>query len=112
MPMRDIEVEWEKAAQDLLRKRDTYTQKTIKEEFAENPTKDAIEFDPLWHYYATPVINKRYTVVWRMANRANKRIANVRAVVPTRFSGDDLERIKTEVSTVVSNESNGAIKLF
>ena len=103
-----LRVSWEPAAKDLLQKRDRYTREAIEEEFADNPTKGAIEFDVQEHYYATPVANKRYTVVWKMSDK----VANVRAVLPTQFLGSDIERIRNEVKFAVNKESKGAIQLF
>ncbi len=107
-----MEVSWDPAAKVLLQKRDRYTREAIQVEFADNPIKDAIEFDMQQHYYVTPVANKRYTVVWKMSDGLNKKTAKVHAVVPTQFLGNDIDRIRNEVKFAVNKESKGTIKLF
>jgi hypothetical protein len=107
MPEEQFEIEWMPEAEDLLRKRDRFTRQAIKEDFARDPHKGAIELDH--DFYATPVANSRFTVVWERA--PNRQVCSVKAVVATRFSAQSKEKLKDQVREVVLLESRGKLKL-
>jgi len=104
-----FKVEWDQEAENLLRRRGSYAFEKIQEEFERDPNKEAIAFDPINHYFVTPVANRRYSVVWRMLPDQN--VAKVSAVVPTRFVPEDAETLKERVKSIVLQESCGRIKL-
>lgn len=108
--MAEFKFEWHKEADDLLRRRGSYTLEQIHSEFEDSPLKNAVELDPLNNFYVTPVASGRYSVVWQLIQ--DKNIAQVSAVVPTRFSGEaNSQDLKESVKSVVSQEFGGRITL-
>ena len=102
-----FEISWSPEAEDLLRKRDRFTRQAIKEDFAHNLQRDAIALDG--DFYATPVANSRFTVVWQRTG--NRHIIAVKAVVPTQFRAESKEKLRDQVKEVVHLESRGKLKL-
>lgn len=100
-----IEAIWLPAGQRLLDKWDRYIRKTVQNEFAAGPMKEAVEFDPVKHSYATPVSDKRFTVIWELGEDKGHKIAYVRAVLPIHFTSQDKEQIEKQVAYVLEIES-------
>jgi hypothetical protein len=104
-------INWLDAAERLLRKRDHYTQKAIRSEFAADPFKDAIEIDNLRHHFVTPVSDRRFVVIWKW-DASDQKSIEVQAVVPSQLISRDPEEIREQVSELVRLETNGALSLY
>lgn len=107
-----FDVRWLAEAERLLRKRDHYTEEAIRTEFEHNPEKEgAIEIDKQKHLYVTPVADERFVVLWDLVTLPDRKIANVRAVLPTQLISDKPDQIRDQIREVVEHESKGAVKL-
>jgi hypothetical protein len=101
-------VTWDGSALDLLEQRDRFTRQAIRDEFTQDPTTKAVQFDSAEGGFVTPVADDRYSVVW-YRDAANQ-TAVVRAVVPwTRFGGLSGEDLKIQLAKVVQQESKGKV---
>lgn len=69
---------WEDEALQILERRDRYARNAVREEFREEPKKNAVEYDTDQHVFVTPVVDQRFGVVWREDGLS----AIVQAVVP------------------------------
>ena len=115
--MSDLTVVWEEEALKLLEERDRFTRNAIRQEFGRDPKKDAIQFDPDHATYATPVSDRRFSVVWRW--KPEDRQVVVRAVVPLTNmpvneselrKPEDLVKLKDYIWRAVEVESKGEIR--
>jgi hypothetical protein len=100
------EVDWSPEAKELLGMRDRFTRLEIMNDFKQNPEKDAVTLDPDQKWYATPVANCRYTVVWRQ----DEKVAHVRAVVASQLKGESAADLKEKLEKVVAFETKGVLK--
>ena len=106
MPDEHYEVDWSPEAKELLGMRDRFTRVEIMNDFKQNPEKDAVALDPDQKWYATPVANNRYTVVWRQ----EARVARVKAVVASQLKGESAADLKEKLEKVVAFETKGGLK--
>ena len=105
-----LEIRWNKEAENLLRRRGNYTLEQIQQEFQRDPKREAMVFDMAHQRYVTPVAGHRYSVVWRLLPDQN--VAEVSAVVPTRFAaGGNVQALKERVKRVVTMETQGRVTL-
>jgi hypothetical protein len=100
------EVDWSPEAKELLGMRDRFTREAIMSDFKENPGKDAVPLDPDQKWYATPVANNRYTVVWQQVEK----VAQVKAVVASQLKGESAADLKEKLEKVVAFETKGGLK--
>jgi hypothetical protein len=100
------EVDWSPEAKELLGMRDRFTRLAIMNDFKENPEKDAVALDADQKWYATPVSNNRYTVVWRQ----DAKVAHVKAVVASQLKGESAADLKEKLEKVVAFETKGLLK--
>jgi hypothetical protein len=107
-----MKVTWMPWAEQLLHKRDRYTRGAIVEEFCSDPRRGALALDPASGWFATPVANNRFTVVWHHVKDGDAPVAQVGAVFPTQFVGETSEQLREQVMAVVAQESGGKVKLF
>src|ERR1700683_5075284 len=99
-------IEWADIAQQLLRKRDRYTDDLIRQEFRPIET-EAVRIGQC--RYVTPVADNRYVVVWDRPPSST--VANVRAVVPTQLRSRNAEDVRKQVGDVLRYESKGRFTL-
>ncbi len=108
----DFEVTWDEEADDILRKSGNYTLEQIHNDFELDPLNRAVKVDPDLPYFVTPVLDRRYSVIWQLSEGAEKKIAKVSAVVPLRFAGvAEGLTLKQRVKTAVQRASNGRVAL-
>lgn len=117
-----LKPDWDEA-DSLLKKRDRYTEETIKKKFQKIIDKEfkdiegapsektTIEIDTSRHRYVTPVWDDRYVVVWESVPDPGSKVAKVLAVVPTQLVSTVANEVKAQVERVVEEESKGKIKL-
>jgi len=99
-------IKWSDEAQQLLRKRDSYTDDLIRKEFQPVET-EAIRIGS--SRYVTPVADNRYAVVWDLDPASST--ANVRAVVPTQLRSRSADDVRKQISDVIQYESDGRFTL-
>jgi|GraSoiStandDraft_41_1057321.scaffolds.fasta_scaffold1916015_2 hypothetical protein len=99
-------VDWSDDAKRLLGLRDRFTRDKIMHEFEENPGKDAVLLDPDQKWYATPVANNRYAVIWVQ----KETVADVRVVVASQLKGESAADLKDKLEKVVEFETKGVLK--
>ena len=99
-------VNWSDIAQQLLRKRDRYTDDLIRQEFRPVET-EAVRIGQC--RYVTPVADNRYVVVWDRTPSST--VASVRAVVPTQLRSRNADDVRRQVGDVLRYESKGQFTL-
>jgi hypothetical protein len=104
-----FEVHWSDGAKQLLRKRDHYTREMIEFEFQEKGSRDAVPVDENSRWFATPVVNSRYSVIWKMDDPQH---ATVEAVVPAQFAPRQAGRLLPQVQRIIDIESGGDVRLI
>lgn len=100
-------IEWLPEARELLARRDRFTQSAIKKDFAADPERDKVALDAEQGWYATPVADNRYTVIWRVLN---DNAVQVKAVVASQFRGETAAQLKEKLEETVKVETHGAVK--
>lgn len=109
--------DWLPEAKKLLEMRDRFTRKAIQTEFELHPASGAVTLDAPKRWYATPVANNRYTVVWQLDEQANRKVAHVKAVVaaqlkPAQLTPEGAQAVadlKEKLEKVAQQESNGLV---
>jgi hypothetical protein len=86
--------------------RDRFTRTTIMSEFKDAPGRNCVQLDAAKHWYATPVANNRYTVVW---HKVGNNVAQVKAVVASQLKGESAADLKSKLEKVVAYETNGVL---
>lgn len=105
-----MDVDWLPEAKELLGMRDRFTRTAIMTEFKGAPLLNSVVLDTTKRWYATPVANNRYTVVW---HKLDNNVAQVKAVVASQWKGEKATDLKSKLEKVAAFETNGVLtKLF
>ena len=83
----------------------------MREEFDSDPDRERVEIDGT--HFLTPVVKRRYSVIWKRQEATGKPIATVEAVVPLRFAQEATGglSLKERVKKSVLQESDGRVVL-
>ena len=102
------EIVWTKNANLLMQRRDHYAQDAIRGEFTADKG-SAVPVDEQHRWFVTPVVDYRYSVVWRQDPDQQK--VFVEAVLPAYFSGKRAGQLMKQVKEAVERESGGVVIL-
>lgn len=102
-----VRVNWEKAER-FLKIRDHYTRDAIRAEFEENPRRDAVALDHYERFFATPVVDQKFSVVWKTANDEE---VVVEGVVLAQFDPAKQGNLVEQVQRVLKNQGGKEVLL-
>lgn len=104
-----MKIVWTKGGELLMRRRDQYAQKTIRQDF--KPDKSAaVAVDQDRRWFVTPVADLQYSVVWREDPDDAEKVL-VEAVLPAYFNRKNAGHLATQVRQAVDKESGGVVQL-
>jgi hypothetical protein len=103
--MARLNVIYDDVAVRLLDQRDRFTSRAIKKEFERDPQKNAVSIDPAEAVFLTPVLEGRFTVIWRLDDPGA--VSVVQAVLPLTSLDPHAPGFKEYLKRAVQAEMKG-----
>ena len=103
--MSRLKTVYEDVAVQLLDQRDRFTSRAIKKEFEQDPEKNAVSIDPAEAVFLTPVLDGRFTVIWRLDDPGL--VSVVQAVLPLTSLDPHAPGFKEYIKRAVQAEMKG-----